>query len=553
MMHFVFFPSTMLRRTRAAALALCAAAATWAPAAAQQHAHHGPEGSVGAVDFQVSCAPAVRADFDRGVALLHHMTYPEARAVFEGVAERDPACAMAHWGIAMTLFQPLWPARPDAEVRRRAWEAVERAGALGPGTERERALLAGAEAFWREPEADGWWPRIRRWAAAMEEAHAAHPDDAEVTAFYALSQLAAGQVADDQLAHNARAARVLAALHERMPEHPGAVHYTIHADDVTGREGESLEIVRSYDGIAPNVPHALHMPTHIFVRLGEWPEVIEWNRKSADAALEHPAGDRLSLHYVHALDYMVYAHLQRGEDARARAVLEEARTAGRHQDDFATAFHLAAMPARIAVERRDWTEAAEIEPRTPDYLPWDRAWWAEALSWFARGLGAAHTGDLPRAREAEARMRALRDGAREAEEEAFATYIEVDRVILDGAIAHAEGDAEAAVARMREAAALEVTVQKHPITPGAVLPPREALGDLLLELGRAGEALEAYEASLEIWPGRYHSLRGAARAAAAAGDRAAAADHYGRLLESVGDAETTREGVREARAFAAGR
>jgi tetratricopeptide (TPR) repeat protein len=551
-MRFVLFPPTLLPGTCAAALALCAAAA-WTPAAAQQHAHRGPDGSVGDVDFRVSCAPAVRADFDRGVALLHHMTYPQARAVFEAVAERDPACAMAQWGIAMTLFQPLWPARPGVEVRRRAWEAVERARALGPATERERALLAGAEAFWRDPEADGWWPRIRRWAAAMEEAHAAHPDDAEVTAFYALSQLAAGQVADDQLAYNARAARVLAALHERRPEHPGAVHYTIHADDVTGREGESLEIVRSYDAIAPTVPHALHMPTHIFVRLGEWPEVIEWNRKSADAALEHPAGDRVSLHHAHALDYMVYAHLQRGEDARARAVLEEARASGRYQEDFISAFHLAAMPARIAVERRDWAEAAEIEPRIPGYLPWDRAWWAESLSWFARGLGAAHTGDLARAREAEARMRALRDGAREAEEDAFATYIEVDRLILDGAIAHARGDAEAAVARMREAAELETTVQKHPVTPGAVLPSREALGDLLLELGRAGEALEAYEASLEIWPGRYHSILGAARAADAAGDRAAAADHYRRLLESVGDAETTREGVREARAFAAGR
>jgi tetratricopeptide (TPR) repeat protein len=532
-----------------ALLILAAFAAEPLPAQEAEHAHP----RLGEVDFQVSCAPVVRADFDRAVALLHHMTYEQARARFEEIARRDPDCAMAHWGIAMTLFQPLWPARPGPDVRRRGWEAARRAAELGPPTERERALVAAVEAFYRDPDADAWWPRIRRWHEAMREAHRARPDDPETGAFYALSEVAVGAQADDPLAHNETAAGILARIHARAPEHPGAIHYTIHANDVAGREGESLDVVRRYEAIAPGVPHALHMPTHIFVRLGEWPEVIEWNRRSADAALRHPAGDRISLHYSHALDYLLYSHLQRGEDARAEAVLNEVRSRSPHQEDFASAFHLAMMPARYAVERRAWTEAAGLRPRTPDYLAWDRYAWAEASSWFARGLGAAHTGEPGGAREAEARMRVLRDGARSAGEEGFATYIEIDRLILAGVLAHAEGDAETAVERMREAAALEATIQKHPITPGALLPPYEALGDLLAELGRPEEARRAYERSLEVWPRRYNSLLGAARAATAAGDARGAAAHYRELLAVTDGARTDRAGVGEARAFLAER
>ncbi|HZD70568.1 MAG TPA: hypothetical protein VFA45_17240 [Actinomycetes bacterium] len=211
------------------------------------------------------------------------------------------------------------------------------------------------------------------------------------------------------MTHHAEAAKVLLKVHERVPTHPGATHYTIHANDVTGRADQSLDIVRAYDEIAPSVPHALHMPTHIFVRLGAWPDVIEWNRKSAEAVLRFPAGERVSLHYPHAMDYLLYAHLQRGEDAKARAVLDATLERGKYENDFASAFHLAAMPARYAVERRAWDEAAAVPPRTPDYVPWDVYPWAEAASWFARGLGAARGGDAATARAAEARMAELRE------------------------------------------------------------------------------------------------------------------------------------------------
>jgi len=527
-------------------LALVAILALCAPPAAAQLSH---EHDLGEVHFDVSCAALVRPEFDRGVALLHHMMYEDARRTFEAVAEADPGCAMAHWGIATTLFQPLWPTRPGPEELARGWEEIQQARALGPGSERERDLVAAIEAFFREPETAEWGSRIERWAAAMETAYRAHSDDVETAAFYGLSQLALGTVAGDRMAYNERAAEVLLTIHEEEPTHPGAIHYTIHANDIDARAGESLDIVRSYSGIAPSVPHALHMPTHIFVRLGEWPDVIAWNRRSADAALEVDAGGGVSHHYPHATDYLLYAHLQRGDEERARAVLEETLTKGRYQDSFISAFHMAAMPARYAVERREWEEAAAVEPRTPATLSWDRYPWPEASAWFGRGLGAARSGDLAKAREAEARMAALRDGAEESGEQGFATYIEVDRLILAGWIAHAEGDAGAAVERIRSAAELEKTVQKHPVTPGDLLPPYEALGDLLMELDRPAEALEAYEASLQAWPRRYNTLLGAARGAAAVPDVEKARAYYAELLDVVGDAETSRPGVEEARAY----
>lgn len=522
-----------------------------AGAAGQETGHE--HGEIGVVDFPASCDPVVQDDLDQAVALLHHMMYQQSRQAFEQIAEQHPECGMAHWGIAMTLFQPLWPARPSEDARQRGWEAVQRTKQDESLTDREQALVSAAGAFFQDPGKDEWWPRIRRWSGAMEEAYRQRPEDTETAAFYALSQLAVGQVADDRPAHNARAAEILAEIHEEVPRHPGASHYTIHANDIAGRAGESSAIVEGYDEIAPSVPHALHMPSHIYVRLGDWPEVIQWNRRSADAALDFPVGDRISLHHAHALDYLLYAYLQRGEDERARAVLDELLSQERrYQEAFVSAYHLAVMPARYPVERRAWEEAAALQPRTPDYLAWDGYLWPEALSWFARGLGAVHTGDPATARQAERRMAELRDRARAAEEEAFATYIEVDRLILSGRVAQAEGDARSAVVRMREAAELEQTVEKNPVAPGALLPPNEALGDLLLEQERPREALRAYETSLEIWPNRYNSLLGAARAARASNEVEKAHEYYGQLLEVTEGAATSRPGVREARDFRSG-
>lgn len=253
-------------------------------------------GDRGVVDFRVSCSEAVQDDFDRALALLHHMMYEEARKELQRITESAPDCAMAYWGVAMTRFQPLWSTRPGPEALAAGHGEVQKALELGPGSERERALVAAAEAFYREPESASLWPRIERWADAMETAYRAHGEDLDVAAFYALSRLALAPRAEDRTAAHSEAARVLLDVYRQEPRHPGAIHYTIHANDMTGRAGESLEVVRSYGEVAPEVPHALHMPTHIFVRLGEWPEVIDWNVRSAAAALRHPAGDRVSHH-----------------------------------------------------------------------------------------------------------------------------------------------------------------------------------------------------------------------------------------------------------------
>jgi len=532
----------------AAALAFATALAAAPPAAAQ--GHHATGAALGHVDFGAECAAPDA--FDRALALLHHMQYVEARAAFEEIAEGDPACAMARWGVAMTLFQPLWPSRPSADDLARGAAALREARQIGGLTARDDALVAAAEAFYREPGAADWWTRIDRWAGAMATAYAAHPDDLETAALYALSQLAAGQTAQDQMAHNARAADVLLGIYDREPGHPGAAHYTIHANDVDARAAESPHVVRSYAAIAPSVPHALHMPSHIYVRLGSWPEVIEWNRRSAAAALDHPAGGAVSHHYLHALDYLAYAHLQRGEDAAAlHFVREAAHPPGPYQGTFISAFHLAALPARYAVERRDWAAARALEPRADSSVAWDRFGWPEAIGWFARGLGAAHTGDAAEAERAEARIAALRDAAGAGGEAAFADYIDADRLVLAAWRAYAAGDADRAVTLAREATAHEATLQKHPVTPGAVYPAGEALGDLLLALDRPREALDAYEGALAAWPGRFNSLLGAARAARAAGlpDRAGA--HYRALLDSAPGADG-RAGVAEARAYAGG-
>lgn len=521
-------------------VALCLGATT----ALAGDTRHAGRSDLGHVDFRVSCAAEVREDFDRAVALVHHMMYVEARSAFEAIADARPDCAMAQWGIAKTLFQPLWPTRPSADDLERGRAALRKARELGPGSERERALLAAAEAFFRDPEA-GWWTRIERWSQAMQAAYEAHPKDNDIAAFYGLSRIAAGQTAAQRAKFNDQAAQVLLAIHAREPSHPGAIHYLIHANDIEQRASESLEVVAAYDEIAPSVPHALHMPTHIYVRLGKWPEVIEWNRRSADAALEHPAGDAVSHHHAHAADYLVYAHLQRGDDTAARAVVEEVAAAEGYQPTFISAFHLAAVPARYAVERRDWQRAVAIEPRTPSGLPWDDFAWPEALSWVARGLGALHTGDLEGAVAAHARLEALRDGAEAAGERDFARYIEIDRLILAGRIAQARDRSDEAVVLLRRAAKLEGEVEKHPVSPGALLPPYEALGELLLELDRPDEALAAFQASQEIWPGRYWTLLGAARAAAAAGDEASSRRYYAQLLETTAP-DSERPGVAEA-------
>jgi tetratricopeptide (TPR) repeat protein len=540
--------SSQARLATVVTLVLVGSGAGPASARAQEHAGH----AMGTVDFRVSCSQPAQVEFNRGIALLHHMTYPRARESFEQVAKLDPRCAMAHWGIAMTLFQPLWPTRPGPNELRRGWQAVEAARALAPPTERERLLVDATAAFFLEPESTDYWQRVRRWEQAMEKVYAAYPRDSEVAAFYALSHLAVAPTDSVSRAHSERAAGLLLAVNERNPDHPGAMHYLVHANDTPGRERASLEVVRKYEATAPRNPHALHMPTHIYTRLGDWDAVIRGNLLAAAAALEHPAGDSGQFvwdEFPHAIEYLVYAHLQKGADDAAAAQLKRLHETARLQPTFKTAFHLASTRARYALERHDWREATSLVPRQPPTLAWDRFTWPEAVTWFARGLGAARDGKLDEARAAADRLGALETNAGSAGEALFARNIRILGLEARAWLAHAEGDAKSSVALMREAAELETATPKHAVTPGPTLPGYELLGDLFLEQAKPTEALAMYRRSLELYPRRFNSLLGAARAARASGESSVARTFYRELLD-VAAGGMRRSALDEARAFA---
>jgi tetratricopeptide (TPR) repeat protein len=490
-----------------------------AAAGSGAHPQHHAGQPLGRVHFPVSCSRAAQAEFDRGVALLHHMTYPQARESFESAVAADPRCAMAHWGIAMTLFQPLWPTRPRLTDREHGWQAVQRAQEIGPPTDRERLFIAAAEAFFIEPESEDYWRRIRRWEEASAALFASFPEDPEAAAFYALAHLAVQPAGGLTRANADRAAGILLRVYRQNPDHPGAMHYLVHANDVPGRERELLDITQKYEEMAPRNPHALHMPTHIYTRLGDWDGVIRGNLKAAEAALDYPVGDRGQFvwdEFPHAIEYLVYAYLQKGAHGEAAAQLDRLRGTPNLEPSFKTAFHLASTRARYALERRDWQAAYGIVPREPSSLEWDRFPWPEAVAVFAHGFGASRLGKLDESRAARARLQALETSAAASGEELFARNIRVLRLELAAWIAHAEGEEEASGELMREAVELEGSTPKHAVTPAPTLPAPELLGDLLMEQGRSSEALAAYTRALALYPNRLNSLRGAARAKAAA-------------------------------------
>ncbi len=480
------------------------------------------------------------------------MTYPQAREAFRSVAATDPRCAMAHWGIAMTLFQPLWPTRPGPDALSLGWEEVQKAKALLAPSEREQLFVAAAEAFFLDPASTDYWQRIRRWAEAMARVRATLPQDDEVAVFHALAVLASVPADTVSLASTDRAATILVAVLARHPDHPGAMHYLIHANDAPGREREDLEVTRRYESAAPNNPHALHMPTHIYTRLGDWDGVVRGNLLASEAALHQPTGANGDLvwdEFPHAIEYLVYAQLQQGADDAALEQLQRLQTATRLEPTFKTAFHLASTQTRYALERHAWAEAAQVPVREPGTLPWDRFPWPEAITWFGRGLGAARLGDLRAAQSARRRLYELEVTAQGSGEVLFTRNIRLLRLELSGWISHLQGRADESLSLLREAVALEVATPKHAVTPGPTVPASELLGDLLMEQGRPVDALAAYQFALSLQPRRYNSLLGAARAARASDHADVARAAYQELLR-VASVVSRRESLQEARAIA---
>lgn len=512
----------------------------------QDHDHPaGDEQVLGEVEFPTSCDPAVQERFDRAVAMLHSFWYKAAERRFAEIVESDPECAMARWGVAMSRFRQLWTA-PGEEDLRAGRAAIEKARSIDGTTERERDYVEALFAFYEGNDRDHLERKIT-YEKAMEELHRRHPDDPEAAIFHALAILGVAYFSppDDSFARQKKAGSILEEVFAERPRHPGIAHYLIHSYDFPELAARGEEAARQYAEIAPSAPHALHMPSHIFTRLGLWEESIESNRAAAAAAHE----DGWYGEELHASDYLTYAYLQMGRDAEAEEMLRKVPTLTGllREDDTnygAGLYAAAAIPARYAVERREWKEAAALT--APTDLPGGPLCWTEGPRRFARGLGAIHTGDLEKARQAVAALERCEDVVTRG---VWAARTEVLRRALAAWLAWAEGREEEALAEMRSAADLEDASDKPPTTPGSVVPARELLAEMLLAAGRPAEALGAFEASMEESPRRFGSLLGAARAACEAGDEDVARAYYARLLE-LAASDARRPEIEEAKRFA---
>ncbi len=463
--------------------------------------------TLGEVDFATSCITEGQEAFEFGLLLLHHMMYRQSAAAFEAAAEADPDCAMAQWGIAMTKFHPLWPGGPTPEETAAGQAAAARMAQLESGTGREAAYVEAVQAFYAG-EGLTFRERLAAWAGKQRELGAAYPDDLDAVAFHALAQLTMAPRGPDAVPVLRDAGGRMDALREKAPRHPGGYHYAIHAYDHPALAEMGLEVARGYDNIAPEVPHALHMPSHIFTRLGLWEESADWNARSAAAVLSQAGDGILADHYPHAIDYAVYAQLQAEDVTAAQALLDDLADHANIEDTFGSAYATSAAPARILLETDDWATAAAMPTDMSPAITWARYPQAVAMRWFAKGLGAARSGDSDAALAALAELSGLRDTMADRDMGYWVALTEAQIASIEAWIALNEGDSNLARALMTDAAEKEDAVGKSPVTPGHVLPARELLGDLLLELGDKEAAAKAYEASLQVSPNRARSLRG---------------------------------------------
>ena len=521
---------------------------------------------VGKVAFPITCAREAQSDFTRGVALLHSFFYEEARRVFTSVAERDPKCAMAQWGIAMTWWHPIWtPPTPDEMRAGKA--AIEKAMAMNAGTDRERGFITALNVYYNTADSSTTAPvgqschgpvgprdRVVAYEKAMRQLRDKYPDDFEVQTFYAFAVLGVGYATpnDVTLSKQLEAAGTLEKLWQQNPNHPGVVHYLIHSYDYPQLAQRGLAAAQSYASIAPWVPHALHMPSHIFTRLGMWDESIAANQASAEASRAYAAmrhRDATEAEELHALDYLAYSYLQEARDAEAKKIVDLAAKVRKTNPEleFSAAYALAAIPTRYAFERNDWAAAATLP--IPELPHWSSFPFMEALIEYGHALGRAHTGDLDGARKAIARMQHLRDATKDPKFDYFKSHLDLQMQAASAWVATGDGRTNEAVETLRRAADSEDTLGKHPVSPGAFVPIREQLGSLLLELGQPKEAQREFEAALKIYPGRFRGLYGAAEAAEQAGDNENASRYYTKLAAQTSKAGVSRDELNHVRNF----
>jgi tetratricopeptide (TPR) repeat protein len=500
---------------------------------------------LGQVQFKVSCAAEAQQKFNHAMALYHSFAWKKAQQTFTEITAADPKCGMAWWGLAMVAADnPFgWPV--SLKVAEGA-EAIDKAKQVGAGTARERDYIAALDLLYKDHATTPHRTRALAYEAAMDQLAQRHADDVEAKILAALAVSANHDLNDKTFARPLKAAAALEPLFAANPQHPGIAHYLVHSYDYPPIAAKGLHAAKRYAEIAPAAPHAQHMPSHIFTRVGYWRESIVANQQSVKAAV----GD--ALYTAHGMDYMVYAHLQLAEDATAVKVSAESNAIRPEpgRTGFGTAFGIAAIPARLALERGRWAEAAKLEtPSGISEADWKRFPQAESINAFARAIGAARSGDAAAARREIDRLSRLQQLLTERKLAYWAEQTEVQAKVATAWVLRAERKDAEALAALRAAADHEDRTEKHVVTPGPILPAREMLGDLLMELNRPAEALAQYEAAMAKEPNRFRGLYGAARAAELAGDREKARTYYGRLMHQTGATDNDRAELRHARAF----
>jgi tetratricopeptide (TPR) repeat protein len=498
---------------------------------AQGH-QHGSGEKLGTVHFATSCSAAAQTQFDRAVALLHSFQFSRAIKGFNAASGEDATCAIAYWGIALSDWSnPFAAGMKDKAQLQAGRESVERGKTVGAKMERERAYLAAVGKLYSDFESTPQRARLIAYRDAMQEVAAKYPEDHEAEIFYALAIAASEDPADKTYAGRLKAGAILEKLFDEEPNHPGLAHYIIHTYDVPALAERALVAARRYSEIAPDAPHALHMPSHTFTRAGYWQESIDTNIAAAAAARrEGQTADEL-----HASDYEIYAYLQTGQDQAARRILDSLPEIASRFDPKAVLngaggpsvgyFAMAAIPARYALERSDWKLAGQLPVAETPFPHTD------AMTWFARGLGAARMGQAPVANESAAALQQIRERLVKAGENYWGLQVQIQELSVRAWAALAEGRKEEALRQMKSAAELEDGTEKSAVTPGPLAPARELLGEMLLEMKEPEQALEQFEATLKREPERFRALYGAAHAAQLSGNSDASQRYFRELLK----------------------
>ena len=506
----------------------------------------------GSVSFTASVPDSLKKDFNIAIALLHSFEYNESEKMFAKIIERSPDCAMAYWGVAMSNFHPLWAPPTEAELRKGA-KAIELAASINNKTKRESDYIDALAKFFENAGQSDHRTRVLSYENAMEKLYQTYPDDIEAGVFYALALNAAADPADKTYAKQKKAFSILNPIFQKEPLHPGLAHYIIHNCDYPPLAELALPAARKYASIAPASAHAQHMPSHIFTRLGLWDECIRSNLVSVSAAQCYASKAKIKGHWdeeLHGIDYLVYAYLQKGNDELAKQQLDYIQTIDEVDGvNFKTAYAFAAIPARYALERKMWKEAATLSLH-PDGFPWEKFPWEESITHFARSLGALHLNDIKTAKTELENLKSRYDQlAKQIDKKQEAIQVAIQVKATEAWIEYKQGNNEKALELMKEAADMEDGTEKHPVTPGEVIPARELYGEMLLEMNKPALALENFELDLKTHPNRFNGLYNAALAAQKTGNKEKATLYFKKLVEISDSKNCKRAELNNAKLF----